>query len=157
MKKVNSNLVDVNFYKTGYFNNEQLTYSVVCAYLDGKLVLVKHQNRDTWEIPGGHLEEGESSREAAERELYEETGADGFIMYEVCEYSVTYEGETKNGALFLAVITDYDELPDESEIEEVELFEDLPENLTYYIVQPKLYAKVLEYIKSENITLDTVE
>ena len=37
-----------------------------------------HKERDTWESPGGHIDEGETPLEAAERELYEETGAIDF-------------------------------------------------------------------------------
>lgn len=35
---------------------------------------MKHLNGDHWGFPKGHAEKGESPKEAAERELYEETG-----------------------------------------------------------------------------------
>jgi len=37
-------------------------------------LLVRHRARQTWELPGGHIEDGESSRDCAVRELFEETG-----------------------------------------------------------------------------------
>ena len=40
-----------------------------CGFL-----LVRHRARQTWELPGGHIEDGESSRDCAARELLEETG-----------------------------------------------------------------------------------
>lgn len=37
-------------------------------------VLVVNQNRNSWSLPKGHLDAGESPREAARREIYEESG-----------------------------------------------------------------------------------
>jgi len=44
----------------------------------GKVVFVEHPERG-WEIPGGHLESGETPEEALLRELKEETGLEGVI------------------------------------------------------------------------------
>lgn len=38
------------------------------------VLLVYHRQRQTWELPGGHIEAGESTRDCAVRELFEETG-----------------------------------------------------------------------------------
>lgn len=40
---------------------------------DGK-VLVVSQEGISWSLPKGHIEDGENAREAAEREIYEESG-----------------------------------------------------------------------------------
>ncbi len=40
----------------------------------GTFLLVFHRQRQTWEMPGGHIEDGESARDCAVRELFEETG-----------------------------------------------------------------------------------
>lgn len=45
----------------------------------GSVLFVQHPKRG-WEIPGGHLEEGESPEEAMIRELREETGLVGEIQ-----------------------------------------------------------------------------
>ena len=45
----------------------------------GLVLFVEHPTRG-WEIPGGHLEEGESPEEAMIRELKEETGLVGEIQ-----------------------------------------------------------------------------
>lgn len=43
---------------------------------NGEILMVKqhHESRDLWMLPGGGVEEGESTLEAAKREVLEETG-----------------------------------------------------------------------------------
>jgi len=41
------------------------------AKYQGKLLLVRHKYRSSWEIPGGHREQGEKIDAAARRELFE--------------------------------------------------------------------------------------
>jgi len=41
---------------------------------ESNILLVHHRQRDSWELPGGHIEGTESARECAIRELFEETG-----------------------------------------------------------------------------------
>ena len=52
----------------------KLKYSVIAAQYRGKWIFCRHKARTTWEIPGGHIEPGETSDQAAFRELWEETG-----------------------------------------------------------------------------------
>lgn len=49
---------------------------VVVPDEQGRILMVRqsHENQDIWMVPGGSVEDGENSREAAERELLEETG-----------------------------------------------------------------------------------
>ena len=51
-----------------------LKYAVICARYRGKWIFCRHEARETWELPGGHRETKETALEAAQRELYEETG-----------------------------------------------------------------------------------
>ena len=41
---------------------------------DKNQVVVVNQNHDSWSLPKGHIDPGESKLEAAKREIYEETG-----------------------------------------------------------------------------------
>lgn len=46
----------------------------VAAIRDGKLLMGLRGDSGKWNLPGGHVEPGEDIRQAARRELYEETG-----------------------------------------------------------------------------------
>ena len=80
----------VRFYD--HVEDALLKFAVIIARTGGNWVFCKHRERDTYELPGGHREAGESILEAARRELYEETGALRFSMEPVCVYSVTAPG-----------------------------------------------------------------
>jgi 8-oxo-dGTP diphosphatase len=52
----------------------------------GRLLLIRRANppaKDTWSLPGGRVEPGESSEHAVVRELHEETGLTGILVKEV--------------------------------------------------------------------------
>ena len=61
-------------------------YVVVFSRYEGKLLLSRHRDRDTWETQGGHIEPGESPEDAAKRELWEESGAVDFTLEPLCMY-----------------------------------------------------------------------
>lgn len=124
-------------------------YVVICSRYKDKWVLSKHKKRNTYETQGGHIEANESCLDSAKRELYEESGIKDATMYPVCDYYGYNNKSHSNGMVFLAIVHSLGTLP-ESEIEKVELFEKLPENLTYPNVSPKLYEeakKLFDLIK----------
>jgi 8-oxo-dGTP diphosphatase len=137
-------MLKINFYDLNTIANEQLKYAVIVARHSGKWIFVKHKERATWEIPGGHREEGENILDAASRELNEETGAKDFSTIPVCIYSVS-NGEVETfGQLFYATVESIDSLPD-FEIGEIMFSDTLPKDLTYPLIQPYLFKKVEEF------------
>lgn len=133
-------LVRVNFYDLETIPNEKLKYVVISSKINDKWLFVKHRKRETWEIPGGKIEKGESAESAARRELWEETGAKEFSLTPICIYSVLRENDESFGQLFISNISILGELP-KSEIGTVAPFSELPENLTYPSIQPFLFSK----------------
>ncbi len=118
-------------------------YVVIFSRCRGKLLLSRHKNRVTWETQGGHIEPGETPEQAARRELWEESGASEFTLEPVCGYYAEDEVSGAAGAVFFAEITELAALP-ESEMKEVNLFESLPEDLTYPGITPVLFERVKE-------------
>ncbi|MGX8833332.1 hypothetical protein ACWG0P_03885 [Amedibacillus sp. YH-ame6] len=59
----------------------------------------------------------------------------------VCAYSVMNEKEETFGMLYFAQIIEFEELPP-LEMEKVELFEELPSQWTYPLIQPLLIEQI---------------
>jgi 8-oxo-dGTP diphosphatase len=138
-------MTEVRFYSALYEPDAKLIYAVITARYKNKWIFVRHQDRSTWEIAGGHIEPGETAYEAALRELMEETGALSFILECVATYAVTREGATGYGRLYHACVSTIGDIPDISEIAEIVLLDTLPESLTYPDIQPFLFNKCIEY------------
>lgn len=134
-------MVEVNFYDN--VADELLKFAVIISKTNGKWIFCKHKERDTYEVPGGHRELGETIIDTAKRELSEETGAIEFNIKPVCVYSVKGKtrvdeniNEESFGMLFVADVFAFEEL--HSEIERILITDTLVENWTYPLIQPKL-------------------
>ena len=134
-------MTEVKFYDNT--DDNLLKFAVIISKANGKFVLCKHKERNTYEIPGGHREKGETVLEAAKRELKEETGAVDFTIKPVCVYSV--KGKTRVnenvdnetfGMLYVADIFSFEEI--HSEIEKIIITDKLEYDWTYPLIQPKL-------------------
>jgi 8-oxo-dGTP diphosphatase len=144
-------MTEVRFFDKSYTPETKLIYSVIAAKYCNNWIYVRHRGRDSWEIPGGHIEENESPDQTAARELGEETGAIEFTIKCVATYCVIKDGTVGYGRLYYAKIDKIGPVPDVSEIDEVEMVKGLPDNLTYPDIQPVLFNKVERYLKGEVI------
>jgi 8-oxo-dGTP diphosphatase len=138
---------EVRFFEPTFEPSDKLTYSVIPARYNDKWIFVRHHKRSTFEIAGGHIEEGESPLEAAVRELMEETGAVQFTLECIATYSVKKDGETGWGRLYLSDVQELGPIPDISEIAEITLLDTIPDSPTHPDIQPLLFRKTLEYIE----------
>ncbi len=134
-------MVEVQFYDKA--DDSLLKFAVIIAKTEGNWVFCKHRERDTYEVPGGHREDGENILETARRELQEETGAVLFDIKPICVYSVKGRtgvndnaNEESFGMLYYADIFSFEEL--HSEIEAILITDRLVDNWTYPLIQPRL-------------------
>ncbi len=143
--------INVTFYNIEQKDNLAWFTNIVCLY-KWKWVLVKWKWKTTWELPWGHIEDWETSLDAAKRELYEETWITWVELSFLCsrkldklENVVSYYGN-----VYIMNVKNLWKLP-ESEIEEVNFFEEIPENLTYPFIQVDILNKAKEFFKTNKI------
>ena len=103
-------------------------FTAVCSTFNGKWLLSMHEERDTWETQGGHIENGEIPIECAKRELFEESGICDADLYPVCDYVGYNSKSSANGVVFLAIVHSLGDLP-QSEMSDIHIFDTLPKNL----------------------------
>ncbi len=122
-------------------------FVVIFARYRDKWLYCRHKKRDTYETPGGHIEESDGSPlEAAKRELCEESGAVEFDIVPAFDYNVYTTTGYAIGQVFLAHIHELGELPVDFEMAEVRLFDTVPDKMRFPQILPVLYEKVREMI-----------
>jgi len=117
---------------------------------DNEVLLVKVQWRqDTWEMPGGQVEEGEALDKAVAREILEETG----LVIEPVGITGVYYNTTKQ---ILSIVFKGRYIrgkiqtpPDE--IKEARFIEINQQNIAQYITRPHMQSRTLDAINAKNI------
>jgi len=134
----------IKFYKK--LCSEKISVVLIFAKYNDKWLLCKHKDRQTWEICGGHIEEGEQPLDAAKRELYEESGAIAKDIEKIGYYSIySQKNDKKFGTVYIAKILKLDKLPN-FEMREINFFDEFPFDTTY----PNVYKKLLKEIKKRH-------
>ena len=119
----------------------------------GQLLVVEPTYKDTWEIPGGVVEDNESPRQAAMRELEEELGLQCVPLRLL---GVDYTGENNNRTeslhfIFLGpVLTAEDIASIKLEIYELRGYRLLPPKQAIKLLNKKLRRRVRRCLKVMN-------
>ena len=131
-------MLKIETYPLGYCKESEYTRVVCVSEYKGKFVFSYNKKRKGWEIPGGHIEDGETWEEAAKREMYEETGATKIEIESVCVYKIN-----SYALLCFCKIIEMEEISKEYEMEKVMLCDNLPQNLTF----PEAYTLYFDIVK----------
>lgn len=114
-------------------NYDNVTGSFAVLNINGKYLIGYNFWRAQWEFPAGGIEKGETAREAAERELYEETHQlNNNLEFRGLFKVMAPNGEIKYQAIFLGFQDDFIpfEKCEEDEMDKIMLW-DLKEDIGY--------------------------
>ncbi|GGF32981.1 putative 8-oxo-dGTP diphosphatase YtkD [Halobacillus andaensis] len=125
---------------------------VICRFKN-QWLLTKHKDRGL-EFPGGKVEKGEGAKDAAVREVKEETGAEVENLYYIGQYYVAGKGGTIVKNVYYATISELIEQPHYYETEGPILLDHLPESiksnaLYSFMMKDEVLTECLKVIKNK--------
>ena len=132
----------------------------VSAYItneEGEALLVKaHWRKDTWEPPGGQVEQGEALDEAVRREVLEETG----IEIDIHGITGVYYSASSEilSVVFQATCSMSEIKMQPEEIFDAKFIALTEENIEKYITRPHMVSRTLDAMQAkESIPYETWE
>ncbi|WP_332698070.1 RNA deprotection pyrophosphohydrolase [Halalkalibacter lacteus] len=127
---------------------------VVCRYKD-KWLVTSHQSRGL-EFPGGKVERGETLPEAANREVWEETGAEIKSLHYIGMYEITCKDHVMYKTIYFAEISKLVAKDSYHETNGPVLLEELPSSIKTdpafsFIMKDQVLPYTLEQISKKQL------
>ena len=147
---------EISYHNIEEIQDKDVQYAVVVAKFNDKWIFIRHKEGGAWEIPNGKRETYEEIFKTAERMLIEKTGAKAFAISPLYIYAVNRNSGVTYGLLCYSEIVEFGDTLGMEAIE-VKEFDEIPDDLTYPLIQPELFRKVKENaeeirIKSKSFT-----
>lgn len=125
---------------------------VICKY-KGQWLLTHHKSRGL-EFPGGKVEKGETAKEAAIRELLEETGGIPANIHYIAQYFVAGKSGEIIKNVYFAEIDRLEEQPTYYETHGPKLLDELPMKVKYnptysFMMKDDVLNHCLDYIRKK--------
>lgn len=108
-----------------YVIGAPLTHSLLVIKYQEKFLLMFNKWRQNWELPGGIIDKGETARECAVRELFEETNqtVSNLTFKGLMKFQLKPDDRIEYGALFSGEIINLNPFIDNDEAEQIILWD----------------------------------
>ena len=142
--------LSISYLDSNKVNARLFQYAVIVARYKHQWLFVRQTTRDTYELPAGRREPGETIEQTARRELWEETGATVYDLQSISAFYVGQRTVSENdiqqddslGMLYFAEVYQLGQRPEDSEIGELLTDDHMPQPLSYPDIQPCLFERV---------------